>query len=66
MSIRVILVDDHPVVRAGLRSVIDAPEHIAVIGEADSGEGRWRSSTSSTPMSSSATCDWGRGSTASR
>jgi DNA-binding NarL/FixJ family response regulator len=38
MSIRVILVDDHPVVRAGLRSVIDAPEHIAVIGEADSGE----------------------------
>src|SRR5699024_7382833 len=39
MSIRVILVDDHPVVRAGLRSVVDAPEHIAVIGEADSGEG---------------------------
>src|SRR5690625_4613824 len=38
MSIRVILVDDHPVVRAGLRSVIDAPEHIAVIAEADSGE----------------------------
>ncbi|MGO2036938.1 MAG: response regulator [Brevibacterium sp.] len=38
MSIRVILVDDHPVVRAGLRSVIDAPDHIAVIGEAGSGE----------------------------
>ncbi|MDN5587014.1 MAG: response regulator transcription factor [Brevibacterium sp.] len=38
MSIRVILVDDHPVVRAGLRSVIDAPEHIAVVGEAGSGE----------------------------
>lgn len=38
MSIRVILVDDHPVVRAGLRSVIDAPDHIAVIGEASSGE----------------------------
>lgn len=38
MTIRVILVDDHPVVRAGLRSVIDAPEHIAVVGEAGSGE----------------------------
>lgn len=38
MSIRVILVDDHPVVRAGLRSVIDAPDHIAVIGEASTGE----------------------------
>ena len=33
-----ILVDDHPVVRAGLRSVIDAPDHIAVIGEASTGE----------------------------
>ena len=38
MSIRVILVDDHPVVRAGLRSVIDAPDHISVVGEAGSGE----------------------------
>lgn len=38
MSIRVILVDDHPVVRAGLKSVIDAPVHIAVVGEAGSGE----------------------------
>ncbi|UVI35603.1 response regulator [Brevibacterium spongiae] len=38
MSIRVILVDDHPVVRAGLKSVIDAPDNIAVVGEAGSGE----------------------------
>lgn len=38
MTIRVILVDDHPVVRAGLRSVIDAPDHIAVIGEASTGD----------------------------
>ncbi|WP_350269708.1 response regulator transcription factor [Brevibacterium sp. CBA3109] len=38
MTIRVILVDDHPVVRAGLRSVIDAPDHITVVGEASSGE----------------------------
>ena len=38
MSIRVILVDDHPVVRAGLKSVIEAPDNIAVVGEAGSGE----------------------------
>ncbi|MBE8146875.1 response regulator transcription factor [Brevibacterium casei] len=38
MTIRVILVDDHPVVRAGLRAVIDVPEHIEVVGEAGSGE----------------------------
>lgn len=38
MTITVILVDDHPVVRAGLRAVIDAPEHIEVIGEAGSGD----------------------------
>ena len=38
MSIRVILVDDHPVVRAGLKYVIDAPDHISVVGEAGSGE----------------------------
>ncbi|WP_209323955.1 response regulator [Brevibacterium renqingii] len=38
MTIRVVLVDDHPVVRAGLKSVIDAPEHIAVVGEVGSGE----------------------------
>ena len=38
MTIAVALIDDHPVVRAGLKSVIDAPDHIAVIGEASSGE----------------------------
>lgn len=38
MTITVILVDDHPVVRAGLRAVIDAPEHIEVVGEAGSGD----------------------------
>lgn len=32
--IRVVLVDDHPVVRAGLRSVLDAASDIEVIGEA--------------------------------
>ena len=32
--IRVVLVDDHPVVRAGLRSVLDAVGDIEVVGEA--------------------------------
>lgn len=37
MSIRVMLIDDHPVVRAGLRAVIETPEMITVVGEASSG-----------------------------
>ena len=37
MSIRVLLVDDHPIVRAGLRAVVEA-RGVTVIGEADTGE----------------------------
>ena len=37
MSIRVLLIDDHPVVRAGLRSIVDA-RGFAVVGEASTGE----------------------------
>lgn len=35
--IRVLLVDDHPVVRRGLAAVIDAEDNIEVIGEASDG-----------------------------
>jgi len=35
----VLLVDDHPVVRAGLRAVLDASDGIAVVGEASDGAG---------------------------
>lgn len=38
MTIRVILVDDHPVVRAGLRAVLDAQPDVTVVGEAQTGE----------------------------
>lgn len=38
MSIRVMMVDDHPVVRAGLRALLDSDEGIDVVAEADSGE----------------------------
>lgn len=36
MSIRIVMVDDHPVVRAGLRAVLDADERLTVVGEAES------------------------------
>lgn len=38
MSVRVFLVDDHPVVRSGLRAVLDLTGRVEVVGEAASGE----------------------------
>lgn len=38
MSIRVLLVDDHPVVRQGLRRMLELEEDMEVVGEAASGE----------------------------
>lgn len=38
MTTTVLLVDDHPVVRSGLRAVIDAGAAVQVIGEAATGE----------------------------
>jgi two-component system response regulator NreC len=38
MSIRVILVDDHAILRAGLRRVLEAEEDIEVVAEAESAE----------------------------
>jgi DNA-binding NarL/FixJ family response regulator len=37
-AIRVVVVDDHPVVREGLRSFLDSREGIEVVGEAGDGE----------------------------
>ena len=37
MTTRVLLVDDHPVVREGLRGMIDAEPDLTVVGEAGSG-----------------------------
>src|SRR4029453_3621155 len=37
MAIRILLVDDHPIVRTGLRSVLEAESDIEVVGEADTG-----------------------------
>ncbi|WP_193598012.1 response regulator [Microbacterium sp. YJN-G] len=38
MSITVLLVDDHPVVRSGLRTVLDDGDSLRVVGEAATGE----------------------------
>jgi len=38
MTIRVLLVDNHPVVRVGLRGMLEAFADLAVVGEAGSGE----------------------------
>ena len=37
MTCTVLLVDDHPVVREGLRGMIDAEDDLTVVGEAASG-----------------------------
>lgn len=37
-SIRIIIVDDHAVVRSGLRAVLDASEGVELVGEAGDGE----------------------------
>ncbi len=39
MTIRILLVDDHPVVCAGVRALLDAESDLEIVGEADSGVG---------------------------
>ncbi len=38
MALRILLVDDHALVRQGIRLIIEEDEHLQVIGEAHSGE----------------------------
>lgn len=37
-ALRIVLVDDHPVVRAGLRALLASADGLEVVGEADSGD----------------------------
>ena len=46
---RVVLVDDHPVVRAGLRALLDSQADLTVVGEADSAAGAERVVTATRP-----------------
>jgi DNA-binding NarL/FixJ family response regulator len=47
--IRVVLADDHPVVRGGLKQLIDSQPDMCVVGEAADGDEAWRSATSLKP-----------------
>ena len=48
-QLRVVLVDDHPVVRAGLRALLDSQHDLTVVGEADSAAGAQRVVTATRP-----------------
>ena len=37
MTVRILLIDDHPLVRTGLRAVLEAEPDLEVVGEADTG-----------------------------
>lgn len=41
MAIRVILADDHPLTRAGLKAYLDSEKDIQLVGEAEDGEKAW-------------------------
>jgi DNA-binding NarL/FixJ family response regulator len=47
--IRILLVDDHPVVRHGLRGMLDAEPDLTVVGEASSAEGALTRANETTP-----------------
>jgi DNA-binding NarL/FixJ family response regulator len=38
VSLKVLIADDHPLVRAGIRRTLEASRHISVVGEAGSGD----------------------------
>ena len=42
-EVRVFLADDHPLLREGLRRLLEADGHFLVVGEASTAEGRWSS-----------------------
>ena len=48
-TVRVVLADDHPVVRGGLKQLIDSQSDMCVVGEAVNGDEAWRSATNLEP-----------------
>lgn len=47
--LRVVLADDHAVVREGLKALVDAQPDMRVVGEAEDGEAAWRAATELLP-----------------
>lgn len=47
--VRVLLADDHPIVREGLRLLVNAQPDMRVVGEAADGESAWRSAIALLP-----------------
>src|SRR5258708_6116992 len=48
-SIRILLVDDHPIVRAGVRTLLIAEQDLGIVGEADDGVSAVRLALELTP-----------------
>jgi DNA-binding NarL/FixJ family response regulator len=38
VAMRILIVDDHPITRSGLRTALDESTEVEVVGEASSGE----------------------------
>ena len=49
VGIRVVLADDHPVVREGLRLLVNGQDDMRVVGEAADGEAAWRAAKALKP-----------------
>src|SRR5688500_13917917 len=47
--VRVLLADDHPIVREGLRLLVNAQPDMRVVGEAADGEAAWKAATALVP-----------------
>ena len=47
--VRVVLADDHPILREGLRGLIDAQRDMRVVGEASDGEAAWQAARTLAP-----------------
>src|SRR5919107_2395857 len=47
--VRVVLADDHPIIREGLRRLIDAQPDMRVVGEASDGEAAWHAARTLAP-----------------